>query len=118
MVDLWIIMLSNDSLVQECNTVDLYLAKHHLYKHPLQITFQPNTLRDHIAEQHSEVKSFFCFKCGKGYALKHKLNAHIRDIHGEKTHICETCGKGEWSGSRKGGGLAKEFIYNLIFRAF
>ncbi len=56
---------------------------------------EANTLRDHIAELHSDVKTLFCH-CGKGFVLKHKLNAHQRDVHGEKTHICETCGKGWW----------------------
>ncbi|KAK7475734.1 hypothetical protein BaRGS_00033006, partial [Batillaria attramentaria] len=55
------------------------------------------SLRSHMKEKHTSDRSFFCTFCGKGFALKHRLDSHqkIHIDHRKRRAVVETHIRGQ-----------------------
>lgn len=58
------------------------------------------SLERHHAESCMNQQAFKCDSCGKDYATKERLKAHISGAHSAPTYKCETCEKAfQWRGT-------------------
>ena len=53
-----------------------------------------NALQEHVKAQHENIKEFQCDDCGKYFVSKKVLGNHKLHTHGEKKHVCNSCGMG------------------------
>ena len=61
----------------------------------VQIFGNNQSLRNHVATIHENLKPYSCQICGENFSLNQKLKRHTETVHEEKTQkcVCDLCGK-------------------------
>jgi len=60
--------------------------------------------------KHNGIYCFTCTHCEKGFTTKRSLQMHLKIHSGEKTSICDVCGKRYALNTREPGALFRPFI--------